>query len=375
MSAIQLNINEVKEILKFKFMQMVRNPGLKVRPLYIEGHAGIGKSQVVRQAAMELTEELRGLLDGEPVECRLINLQFTERPEFMGLGYNVQEGDDVTMKYSRPILLPKDGFGFYFMDEANRTDRDIRSGMLTLLEDREVNGHKIGQFWLPVLAGNPIGTDDYETNDMDIALRDRIAKVVMMGDSRLTINHLKKKYPGHILLDYIDQNPEFLSYTGQGCSPRSFEYSIIATLDHKTMSLDLLSRTLAAELGTEGASVIMAYLKDRQAPKYNQILSGEAVAFEWLKANTGRNDVVASISKGFIGDLKTRHADKVRFSESEVASMRAYIECISDEHKLALVTSASGENITMPFMEIFIQGTPLVDFFINVSAIYNNQQA
>ena len=373
MTPIQLNIKEVKELLKFKYMQMINSPGLKVRPLYIEGHAGIGKSQIVRQAAKELTEELAEMLAGEVIECKMVSVQFAERPDFMGYPRDVEQDGEVVMKYSRPILLPNKGYGFYFMDEANRVDKDIRSGMLTLLEDREINGHTVGKFWLPVLAGNPTGDDNYETNEMDAALRDRIAKVVMIGDAQLTIDHYKKKYGDHPLVGFISNNPDFLSYSGDGCSPRSFEYAMIATLDHKQMPEELLYVALAAELGVQGASTIMAFMKDSLAPKYDQVLSGAEEAFQWLSSNPGRNDVINGINKAFVTDLKNRQASKKKFYDEEIKSIRRYLESVSDEHKLALVTDTNRENLFMGFIETFIQGTPMTEFFIQVYATYNQK--
>jgi predicted ATPase len=365
---VSLNIDEVKELLKFKFRQIILNPGLKVRPIYIEGHAGIGKTQIVRQAALEVSRELESELKGEMVECRVINLQFTERPEFMGLGYNVQEETEMVMKYSRPLLIPSSGYGFYFMDEANRTDRDIRSGMLTLLEDREVNGHKMGPFWLLVLAGNLSDDSKYETNDMDVALRDRIAKVIMVGDANITISHLNNKYHNHPLMDFLKANPDFLSFTGDGCSPRSFEYALRATLDFDMMNEDLLYRALAAEVGVQGASTIAAFLKDRDVPTYEKVLSGQPDAMTWIRKNKGRNDVVSSLSRKLVADLKERQLNNKKFYDEEVLALKNYIETISDEHKLSIITEVKKESLIIPFMATFIQGTPMTDFFIKMYA-------
>jgi hypothetical protein len=368
MSRAILNIQEVKDLIKTKFYQMLANPNVKVRPLYIEGHSGIGKTQLVRQAAKELTAELALRLNNQIVQCKTVNLQFTERPEFMGLSY-VTENKKTAFAF--PLLLPEDGYGIYFLDEANRVDRDIRSGMLTLLEDREINGHKMGKFWLPVLAGNPID-DKYETNEFDVALSDRLAKVVMNGDIQLTIDYFKRQYAGHPLVEFLDHQKEFISFSGSGVSPRSFEYAITATLEFNTIPEKTRQTILSAELGYDCAAVITAFLNDKRAPKYEDLFDGTDSVVAWVTENPERNDAISAINRALVSDLKHKTSQGQAFSDGQKLAIQNYISSIRDEHKCALVIDTTRESLTIQFLQSFIEGTPMVEHFIDMYAMNKN---
>jgi hypothetical protein len=369
MNHAQLNILEVKELIKFKYRQMLAHPGLKIRPLFIEGHSGIGKTQIIRQAAAELTTELAGLIQGCTVECKVMNLQFTERPEFMGLGYVTSENKTA---FAYPSLLPESGYGLYFMDEANRVERDIRSGMLTLLEDREINGHKMGSYWLPVLAGNPSIDDLYEVNEFDVALSDRVARVVLTGDMDLTLNHFKSKYQEHPLVAFLNEHKSFLSFEGNGISPRSFEYAIAATIDYHSMSHTALEISLAAELGYEAAELILSFMANKRLPSYQSMLSGSLESLNWLRENPDRNDVIAVINSGLITDLGKRSQSGLEYEKAERENIQNYISLIRDEHKHALLVETASLNLTLTFMRNFVQGTHMTESFIKM---YSQQKA
>ncbi|MBX2986817.1 MAG: hypothetical protein KF802_02870 [Bdellovibrionaceae bacterium] len=366
-TAIKLPIDQLKELIMVKFKQMIANPEIKVRPIYIEGHAGIGKTQIVQQAAKELTEELKVQLGGKPVECRTVNLQFCERPDFMGLAFVNPKNET---QFASPMLLPKEGFGLYFLDEANRVESEIRSGLLTLLEDRNVNGHNMGKYWLPILAGNPSETEagegTYEVGEFDSALKDRVAKVVMVGDIMKTLAHLEQKYPSHFLINYLKSNVDFISFKGNGISPRTFEYAIRATLNYDKMAPDLIQRILGSELGVEASHNIMQMFNLRGTASYQQIRTGNVDAFKFIKENANRHDVITAINRGFTADVFSRHQNKQNFTVDEIKFLRIYMKMIKDEFKVSLFNGINSKDTEIWFTETFIKGTELYDFVLRV---------
>lgn len=172
----------------------------------------------------------------------------------MGLPRIDGDGDTV---FARPKILPRAGLGLLFLDEANRVDEDIQSGMLTLLEDRNINGHALGSNWMIILAGNPeglTGSAKYKVGDFDFALRDRIAKVQVQGDINHLLAFLAKKYENHPLLKALENSPDFVSFDGQGCTPRSFEYAMKASLGISDTKDPKFLQTLSLELGPQAAT-------------------------------------------------------------------------------------------------------------------------
>src|SRR5271166_4818344 len=107
---ISLNSKEIKEAIKFRFFEKLKNPNMKLRPLYITGHAGIGKSAVVKQAVAEIEQELREMEKNKKLEvdCKVISAIFLEVPEFQGLCHvtiDPKEKEEISV-FARPSLIP-----------------------------------------------------------------------------------------------------------------------------------------------------------------------------------------------------------------------------------------------------------------------------
>jgi hypothetical protein len=130
-----------------------------MRPFFMHGSPGVGKSDTIRQIAADLGVELRDvratLLD--PVDLR---------------GLPAPDGDG-GVRWLTPGFLPKSGAGILFLDELNAAPQSTQAACYQLILDRGLGEYRLPDGWLVCAAGNR-DTDRAVTNRMPTALSNRL---------------------------------------------------------------------------------------------------------------------------------------------------------------------------------------------------------
>lgn len=351
-------IPEIKEIIKYKFRLLLK--GIKVRPIMLIGHRGIGKTQLNQEVAKELSEELK-----KHVQCKRMDLLFKERPDFSGMMY-VQDGKTMT---APPDIFPTDdeSYGIFFMDEANRVvDQGVRSGLLHFIEEREIGNQKLGKNWLVILNGNPgegdttDGGATYEVQEMDSAFMDRVARIYVMGDIQALFNHLKKKHGDHPMMDFLHNNPDFVKFDGTGVSPRCFESVLHETPNWHDIDEKVRRMILSAHFGIQGGAYVEAWFKKNDAPRFDDIKNGEEKAFDFIMKNQTRVDVISTLNRAMVLFLAEKHKSKVKLTASEKKNLNQYFDIISLEHKCSMLiqVNKTAQEMSSWFASEFCFGKP-----------------
>lgn len=151
------------------------------KPIFIYGAPGIGKTEIVAQAA-----------DKAGVDLMFVDLQFMSPADFLGvpskedLPSDLPYGAGVT-RDNPPVWLPftndgknyKDKGGIIFFDEMNRTESDaVLNGMMVLTQQRRINQYRLPSKWYIVAAGNRPSDDTPEKiRDLGAPLFDRFTVV------------------------------------------------------------------------------------------------------------------------------------------------------------------------------------------------------
>src|SRR5262249_37155117 len=135
-------------------------------PLLLVGRHGIGKSEILKQAAQELRVEY---LDRD--------LSLMEPPDLLGLP-RFKGG---ATRYASPAWLPATGRGLITFEELNRCAGYMRTPCLQLLTARSLNDYRLPLGWLPCACINP-AESEYETEVLDPALRSRFVEVPVVAD-------------------------------------------------------------------------------------------------------------------------------------------------------------------------------------------------
>lgn len=212
-----------------------REDGYKGKPLdpialYFEGTMGIGKTQMVRQAADVLKKifneefgvvELHlGSYTGSDIQGVPIPVSVDEY--YKGTSISLEDGDkgQMMLKWLKDALLPGVGantpkYGILFLDECNQvTDNSIASILYQLLPDRGFNDYKLPEGWIIIGAGNR--EEDGGLYERILApVRDRMIILEIDLDKEEWLNNYARPLKVHpAVISYISQNSEgiFHSY-------------------------------------------------------------------------------------------------------------------------------------------------------------------
>ena len=152
--------------------------GGRAKPIFIYGAPGIGKTEIVGQAADELG-----------VRVIELDLQFMSPEDFLGIPsrhdiapVEIENGNviDYGKGFTRsnpPTLLPPDNGedgkgGIIFMDEMNRANKAVLNSIMQFVQRGKVGPYRLPDKWIIVAAGNR--PEEAEgVVEFDFALADR----------------------------------------------------------------------------------------------------------------------------------------------------------------------------------------------------------
>jgi hypothetical protein len=246
-------------------------------PFLLVGRHGVGKSALLRQAAIGL---------GIKYICR--DLSLMEPVDLIGL----PRQDGGVTRFSPPSFLPTDGAGLLVFEELNRCNSYMRSPCLQLLTARTLNDYELPAHWLPVAAINP--SDGYAVEELDPALLSRFVRIDVVADRLewLAWAGADGIHPGVIAL--VEADPAI--FDGPESNPRSWTY--VSNLLHAAKPEtppEILRAAVVGLVGPAHTAALFAVLRGNEAP-----LTADDVLFAyprhrtrfraWIKA--GRLDLV-----------------------------------------------------------------------------------
>jgi len=212
------------------------------------GNHGIGKSQVVKQAAkildvpcidFRLSQNDVGDLKGMPFHVNgrtifappewfpLKEADMVQLKEFLGLTANITKG-----RYGDKGIL--------FLDEPNRAVREVQQAAFELILDRRLNLRELPDGWRVVSAVND-EDDIYTVNSMDPAFLSRffVIKFNPTVEEWLEWAILNNVHP--VVVEFIRRHPELLDPTKELLQEASTKG---ITLVHNRRAWEMFSRTI-----------------------------------------------------------------------------------------------------------------------------------
>lgn len=198
-----MNIQELKNSLDYLF-KAEHTP-------FIWGHAGIGKSTVVKQYAKDKGYKFFPFYLGTQSDIG----------DILGLASFVKDenGSEVATTFATPLWLketidycqnnPNSG-AVIFLDEFNRARRDILSGMFSLALDKTFHTLKLPKNCHIIAAGNP-PTDEYFVTDVDeTALMARFTHIKLEPTYQEWSAYAKASDFEPTILSFLDDQPNLL---------------------------------------------------------------------------------------------------------------------------------------------------------------------
>lgn len=276
------------------------------RPLLLKGRHGVGKSDILAQAAQEM---------GIGFICR--DLSIMEPTDLVGLPKH--EGGRTV--YAPPAFLPREdepskGKGLLVFEELNRCERYMRAPCLQLLTARTLNDYALPAGWLPMAAVNP-DDDDYETDALDPALRSRFVEVRVVADKQAWLGWARTNGIHEAVIRYVEQQEEV--FEDPASNPRSWRYvsDVLHAADKvRDTSRATLRRAICGTVGDVHGSAFVASLNAVDQP-----LSAEQVLAAYGRH---RSRVRRWVDQGHVDLVKvTLHAVLVRLQpENEYERIR-----------------------------------------------------
>lgn len=265
-----MNLNTVKEALPYLFKaKMVGN---------LIGVHGVGKSTLVR----EYCEENKiGFID--------LRLGQMEVGDLLGLPeiHTDKKGDKITV-FARPKWFPTEGEGVLFLDEWNRSKRDVTQAIFQLILDRKLHDYVLPEGWNVVAAMNPGNGDDYVTLDLsDKALMDRFLHIKISSNYQDFLNYANIKGFNRSVNNFISAHPAMLRGETQEFnlnfvtpSDRSWERAgrLITMYDKGEMPEAMLNELLVGLVGLEASTAFSSWKKTDEKP-----VAGEQVLKNYKK--------------------------------------------------------------------------------------------
>ena len=180
-------------------------PRVHQRPVLLLGAPGIGKTQIMEQAARECKVALVAYTITHHTRQSAIGLPFISKKEYGGKEYSTTEytmSEIVASIYDR---MRETGLteGILFIDEINCVSETLAPAMLQFLQCKTFGNHEIPEGWVIVAAGNP---PEYNKSvrDFDVVTLDRVKKIMVEPDYRIWKEYAYKENIHPAILSYLE---------------------------------------------------------------------------------------------------------------------------------------------------------------------------
>lgn len=283
----------------FKLLNHLKKKEL-LTPVFI-GEKGQGKTHLVKSYC-----------EKNNLELFILNLATIESSDFTGIPYN----DNGITRYAMPEFFTMKK-GILFLDEINRVnDLDVKSGLLSLLNDRMINGHKISNDVLIVGAGNP-DSDNYDTTQFDSALTDRILIIPFKRTFKDFIEYLEKNHAPSDLLTFYKLNQDAI----------------------KEYSFRRLERTLDFFEVNNSIDEIAFYLSGNVLNLFREYLSKNLFSIDdLLKGKIDFEKIDSITEKKLMLDIIYYISEKDSYTIKESKNINAFLNNCKAENKMLFFT-------------------------------------
>lgn len=214
-----MNIKRVKEELKDTINAYLLKdengeyviPSIRQRPILLIGPPGVGKTQIMEQAARECKIGLVSYTITHHTRQSAVGLPFIEHKTFGGKEYALTEytmSEIVASVYNK---MEETGLkeGILFLDEINCVSETLAPAMLQFLQCKTFGTHKIPEGWIVAAAGNP---PEYNKSvrEFDIVTLDRIRKITVEPDFGVWKEYAYRQEMHPAVVSYLEIKPQYL---------------------------------------------------------------------------------------------------------------------------------------------------------------------
>ncbi|GHH58260.1 ATP-binding protein [Lentzea cavernae] len=257
-----------------------------VRPVFLWGAPGIGKSSLVRKFATELGLECVTLLGTQLAPEDLIGV-----PELVG----------GRSRFAPPESIARHDPYCLFLDELNASSPEVQKAFYSLILDRRIGSYELPKGSIVIGAGNR-AVDNALARPMASALVNRMIHVHLTASARDWLAWARESHIHPWVLEYLTQRPDHLWSAAPKVeetfsTPRGWH--MLSDALHSfgdDISEDLLGVLAFGTVTANHASMFKAYVKTvRNAYGLEAVLRGDT---RWPSAPADR-DLLYFLAEAF----------------------------------------------------------------------------
>ena len=339
------NSKELKEILSHIFNRNNELSELEKKgtPICIWGTHGLGKTQIIRDYALEKKWKFSYIAPA----------QFEEMGDLHGMPTVVDPdgnivGDEYTV-YSPPDWVPREeGPGILLLDDINRADDRILRGCMQLLQNFELTSWKLPPKWQIVATANPEG-GDYSVTPMDGAMLTRMLHATLKFDAKIWAEWAYKANVDKRGISFVLTYPELVN--SERTTPRSLTqfFEQIAPIENLKKNLQLVEALALSSLDEVAVSTFISFVNDELI----QLIDPEEI----LDAKDFK-----SVEKK-IKDISVDYSGAKRVDRLSTMCARLYLKLVSDSY---LQEKNHGKNLVQFLLLDTIPNDLLMSLYIDL---------
>lgn len=197
--------NTLKAYLAKDALGNYRIPPVRQRPVLLMGPPGIGKTQIMEQAAAENGIGLVAYTITHHTRQSAVGLPFIEHRNYGGETVAVTEYTMSEILASVYRLMERTGLreGILFLDEINCVSETLAPMMLQFLQCKTFGNQRLPEGWLIAAAGNP---PEYNRSvrDFDVVTLDRVKRIDVQEDFAVWKEYAVRKGLHGAVVSYLD---------------------------------------------------------------------------------------------------------------------------------------------------------------------------
>ena len=331
----------------------------------LQSNHGLGKSQVVRQVAAEMSKILNkpfSLIDFRLAQCEVADIigmmRHVDKGEVTHIVYEngVQTSETKTVEnvtlHDAAEWFPQDpdSCGYLFLDELFRAPRDIQNAIFELALDYRYHFKELPMGWRVVSASND-NMDIYNGAFPDPALYDRFLKIPFKPTTKEWLTFAEENNVHRAVMQYIrkipsDLMPESIE-PGKICpSPRSW-VSLSTCFTHMAENGDDILKndldySLLLSKGFLGDTISVNFIE--YIRKNYKIYNGKDILTKWDEK------IEHEFSQMLVPELGFYHAELIKYikeknelTEKESKNLLSYLKTIPTESASGFWSLFTGE--------------------------------
>ena len=184
-------------------------PSIRQRPILLMGPPGIGKTQIMEQAARECGVALVAYTITHHTRQSAVGLPFIRQRHYGDKDVSVTEYTMSEIISSVYAKMEATGLkeGILFIDEINCVSETLAPTMLQFLQCKTFGNQAVPAGWVIVAAGNP---PEYNKSvrDFDIVTLDRVRRMDIEPDLQVWKDYARTAHIHSAILSYLDLHPQ-----------------------------------------------------------------------------------------------------------------------------------------------------------------------